>query len=227
MPARSLSRRDFLKASGLALGASAFACSGLAMLGTRQPSVAFAEETIGESKMTNKILVTYASRAGSTAGVAEAIGKTLAEGGAQVDVRRMEHVEDLSPYSAVVAGSAVRGARWLPEALEFVQRHRAELARKPFGAFLVCITLAMPKAAEYGQFVSGFMQPVRALVKPVSEGLFAGALDYSKVPLVPEGVQLHILSATSQTPPGDYRDWDAIRNWAKKLAVSFQLSAVS
>jgi menaquinone-dependent protoporphyrinogen IX oxidase len=36
--------------------------------------------------MNNKILVTYASRFGSTAGVAESIGKTLAEGGAQVDV---------------------------------------------------------------------------------------------------------------------------------------------
>jgi len=32
--------------------------------------------------MNNKILVTYASRAGSTAGVAEAIGKTLSEDGA-------------------------------------------------------------------------------------------------------------------------------------------------
>ncbi len=34
--------------------------------------------------MSNTILVTYASRAGSMAGVAKAIGKTLAEGGAAV-----------------------------------------------------------------------------------------------------------------------------------------------
>lgn len=33
--------------------------------------------------MSNKILVTYASRTGSTAEVAQAIGKTLAESGAQ------------------------------------------------------------------------------------------------------------------------------------------------
>ncbi len=177
--------------------------------------------------MTNKILVTYASRAGSTAGVAAAIGKTLADAGAQVDVRRMQDVTDLSPYTAVVAGSAIRGAKWLPEAMEFVQRHRAELACKPFAAFLVCITLAMPNGAEYGQFVSDFMKPVRALIKPVSEATFAGALDYRKVPFVPEGVQLHILSAASRTPPGDYRNWDAIRKWAKELAIRFQRSAVS
>jgi menaquinone-dependent protoporphyrinogen IX oxidase len=42
--------------------------------------------------MLNKILVCYASRAGSTGGVAEAIGKTLSESGASVDVRLMKDV---------------------------------------------------------------------------------------------------------------------------------------
>jgi menaquinone-dependent protoporphyrinogen oxidase len=46
--------------------------------------------------MSNKILVTYASRAGSTAEIAEAIGRTLSEGGAQVDVLPMNDVKDLS-----------------------------------------------------------------------------------------------------------------------------------
>lgn len=44
--------------------------------------------------MSDKILVTYASRAGSTAGVAVAIGKTLLDGGLQVDVRPMDEVNE-------------------------------------------------------------------------------------------------------------------------------------
>jgi menaquinone-dependent protoporphyrinogen oxidase len=59
--------------------------------------------------MSNKILVAYASIAGSTAGVAEAIGKTLVESGAQVEVRPMKDVNDLAPYQTMVAGSAIRG----------------------------------------------------------------------------------------------------------------------
>src|SRR5512137_1649732 len=123
--------------------------------------------------MPNTILVTYASRAGSTAGVAEAIGKTLAEGNAQVDVRCMQDVKDLSPYRAVVAGSAIQGKRWLPEAMQFLRAHQTELSRKPFAAFLVCMTLAMRNGENYRPFVAEFLAPVRTLVKTVSEGCFA------------------------------------------------------
>jgi hypothetical protein len=55
--------------------------------------------------MSNKILVTYATCTGSTAGVAEAIGKTLAEDGTPVDVLPMLEVRDLAPYRGVVAAA--------------------------------------------------------------------------------------------------------------------------
>jgi menaquinone-dependent protoporphyrinogen oxidase len=54
------------------------------------------------------MLVTYATRIGSTAGVAEAIGRELTARGALVDVLPMEAVEEIAPYQAVVAGSAIR-----------------------------------------------------------------------------------------------------------------------
>ena len=43
------------------------------------------------------------------------------------------------------------------------------------------MTLAMRNGESYRPFVADFMAPVRTLAKPVSEGLFAGALDISKV----------------------------------------------
>ena len=168
--------------------------------------------------MDNKILVTYASRTGSTAGVAEAIGRTLVESGAQVDVLPMQEVSDLAPYRAVVAGSAIQGAQWLPEALDFVRTHRAALAQKPFAAFLVCMTLAMRDADKYRGGVAEWMQPVRALVKPVSEGLFAGALDIRKIPSFGDRLKFRISVLLGVWSEGDHRDWEAIRAWAKELA---------
>ena len=167
--------------------------------------------------MPKRILVTYASRAGSTAGVAEAIGKTLAEDGAPVDVLPMNEVKDLSPYQAVVAGSAIRGSKWLPEAMQFIQTHRAELAQKRFAEFTVCITLAMSNGEQYRSAVSKWVAPVREQVKPLSEGLFAGKLDFSKLPFNWDTFLFHITVLLGIFPRGDHRDWNAIREWVDSI----------
>jgi menaquinone-dependent protoporphyrinogen oxidase len=153
--------------------------------------------------------------------VAEAVGKTLAENGAQVEVRPMKDVTDLAPYGAVVAGSAIQEGRWLPEAMQFMQTHQAALAQKPFAAFLVCMTLAM-KNVQYHRVVVDWLEPVRALVKPVSEGFFAGALDIRKVPSLRKRLMFRISVATGVWSEGDHRDWNAIRAWANDLAVRLQ-----
>jgi menaquinone-dependent protoporphyrinogen oxidase len=167
--------------------------------------------------MPDKILVTYASLTGSTGEVAEAIGKTLVESGLQVDVRPMKEIHDLSPYRAVVAGSAIHGAKWLPEAMQFMHTYQAELSRRPFAAFLVCITLGMPGAAKYRDGVSSWMEPVRALVRPVSEGLFAGNMDLARLPLTFDAVMVRVAVALKALPNGDHRDWVAVRAWAATL----------
>lgn len=164
-----------------------------------------------------KILVTYASRFGASAGVAEAIGKTLTERGAQVDVLPMRDVKDLSIYQAVVAGSAINGGAWLPEALQFVQAHQAELKRKPFAAFQVCMTLAMKNGEQYRSHVSAWLAPVRALVRPVSEGLFAGALEISKIPSFGDRLKFRLSVLFGAWQEGDHRDWNLIRAWAESL----------
>lgn len=167
--------------------------------------------------MTDKILVTYATCTGSTFGVAQAIGNTLIECGALVDIFPMSAVKDLTPYCAVVAGSAIQNKQWLPEALQFVELHRAELARKPFAAFLVCATLAMRNGETYRPFVAEFMAPVRALAQPVSEGLFAGILEIRKIPSFSVRMKFRLSVLFGIWAEGDHRDWNAIRAWAESL----------
>lgn len=167
--------------------------------------------------VTNRILVTYASRTGSTAEVAEAIGKTLAEDGSRVDVLPMNEVNDLAPYQSVVAGSAIRGSKWLPEAVQFIERNRLALAQKRFALFTVCITMAMKQAEKYRPAVLGWIAPVRSLVRPLSEGLFAGRLDFGKLPFNKDTLLFRLSVLFGIFPRGDHRDWNAIRAWAESL----------
>lgn len=217
MQARQVSRRDFLKIAGMALGAALITCTGLDLSGAEPYQPDLNENHFGEKTMSKKILVAYASQAGSTAGVAEMIGKTLAEGGAQVDVLPVSQVADLSRYGAVVVGSPIQSQQWLPEAVQFVRDHQRELSRVPFATFLVCMTLAMKKG-DYRQAVATWIDPVHALVRPVSTGLFAGVLDIAKIQSFSARLKFRISVLMGIWSEGDHRDWNAIHAWAANLS---------
>src|SRR5512143_1336301 len=136
--------------------------------------------------------------------------------GAQVEVRPVQDVHDLTPYGAVIAGSAIQRKQWLPEAMDFVRTNRAALAQKPFAAFQVCMTLAMPNQ-QYHFIAAEWMRPVSDLVKPRSQGLFAGALDISKVPGWLDRLKFRVSVAFGVWTEGDHRDWQAIRSRAASL----------
>lgn len=167
--------------------------------------------------MTPKILVTYASRTGFTAGVAESIGRILSESGLEVHLTMMKDVVDPAQYDAIVAGSAIQSSKWLPEAMDFLQANQEIIRMKPCAVFLVCMTLAMRNGEKYRPFVSDFLKPVRLTVSPVSEGLFAGGLDISKVPSFWDRVKFRISVLFGVWREGDHRDWDAINAWARDL----------
>lgn len=167
--------------------------------------------------MNNRILITYASRTGTTAETADVIRSILKEGGAEVDARPMQDVQDLYPYQAVIAGSAIRAARWLPEAMRFIRTNQSTLRHKPFAMYTVCITLAMKNGEQYRNAVRGWTAPVRAIVPPLSEGLFPGMLDFNKLPFNWETLKLRATVAMGVFPRGDHRDWNAVRAWAEGL----------
>jgi menaquinone-dependent protoporphyrinogen oxidase len=165
--------------------------------------------------MNQKILVTYASRTGSTAEIAEAICKTLKQNGGEAELLPMQDVNDLSRYHAVIMGSPIRKSQWLPEAMQFLQNHRAELAHKRVATFTVSITIAMSNAERYQDAVRQWIAPVRALTNPVVEGLFAGRLDFSKLSWTLDTLLLRITVLLGIFPGGDHRDWNAVRAWTQ------------
>lgn len=216
----SMNRRGFLRVSGLALGATVLTGAGLtsACSGQLEPiEVDWIETSYGgESVGNKKILVTYASYSGSTVGVADAIGRKMAEAGAVVDVIPLINGVDLASYDAVVVGSAIQNGEWLPEAVKFVQDHKKQLAAVPTAFFLVC--LMTTKSDEQSQkFVGEFLTKVRSAVTPVAEGRFTGAYLPEKYSLATR-IGMKFFASYLKIKPGDFRDWDAINAWAEATA---------
>ena len=163
--------------------------------------------------MADRILVAYASTAGSTREVAQAIGKVLAEGGAFVDVLSVKEVKDVARYRAVVVGAAIHMSKWLPEASKFVKAQREVLNRVPVAYFCVCITLK-DDTEENRCTVAAWMEPLSEYVKPVSTGMFAGRMAYNNLSFLQRLVVRNLV----KLPQGDYRQWEVIRAWALKIA---------
>ncbi len=164
--------------------------------------------------MSDKILVTYTSAAGSTGEIAEAIGQVFKDKGATVDVWPTKKVTDLSPYRAVVVGSGVRAGKVYGKTLKFLDQHQEALAKLPVAYFVVCLTM-QEDTEEHRREVDTYVDQMRAKapqVQPVNVGLFAGAMEYKKVPL-----PLRLIVKAMKVQEGDHRDWDAIRAWAADL----------
>jgi hypothetical protein len=54
-------------------------------------------------------------------------------------------------------------------------------------------------------------------VRPVSEGYFAGVLDFSRLPISINALAMRLVVLFGLWKEGDHRDWNAIRSWAESL----------
>lgn len=159
-----------------------------------------------------RILVAAASRHGSTREIAEAIADELRKDALEVDVRAAAEVVTVDGYEAVVLGSAVYVGDWLPEAREFVERHGERLAAMPVWLFS-----SGPLGAEDPQ-PRGDPQRIGDLIEaagPREHRVFVGRLDRQAL-----GFGERLVVKVVRAPEGDFRDWQAIRAWARAIGAA-------
>ena len=197
-----------------------------------------------------RILVTYATMAGSTVEVARAVGEEIAKRDVQVDVLPLGEVKRLDAYDGVVLGAPMIMG-WHRDAQGFLKKNRAAFQRIPLAVFVmamsltrtnemsvggvpVCVDEKLPKPpvkAGHLNFreryarVSNYLQPILKAthpVKPASIGLFGGRLEYGRLKWWAVLFAMLII----QAPAGDRRNWTAIRSWAAALPAAFQLEAL-
>jgi menaquinone-dependent protoporphyrinogen oxidase len=156
------------------------------------------------------VLVAYASKHGSTSGIAEAIAGALVDHDVKAEAKSVDTVEDLGPYEAVVLGSAVYAGSWMKDAVWFAERHGTDLARMPVWLF---------SSGPLGDDVKDHEEQPRQLpelrrtIAPRDHRVFFGALDTSVL-----GFAERMIAKAVKAPTGDFRDWDAIRGWAEQIA---------
>jgi hypothetical protein len=188
-----------------------------------------------------KVLVAFYTQSGSTAEVAEAVRAVLAEGGLEVEARRVQEITDLGPYAAaVVGGPMILG--WHRQAVRFLRRHRDALSRIPTALFFTAMQVTragdedrhglpilldprvVKEPAHAGRLgfkerfttVGHYLRPVRRLlatIRPVGAAFFAGKLDFRTLKLAQMLFVLLVIAAR----PGDLRNWELIRSWAAEL----------
>jgi menaquinone-dependent protoporphyrinogen oxidase len=161
--------------------------------------------------MTARILVVYVSRKGSTAGIAQAIGKELISEGYAVDVSEMKSVTSLSGYNAVVIGAPVYTGKVTGDVAAFVAANKDALSRLPVAGFVTGIAPVYPKTGDVKVFIDQ-LGAALAPISPVAVTMFAGSLDAGKMNFVERS-----LTSLMKVPTGDFRDWNAIAAWARTL----------
>ncbi len=215
MPNQSISRRGFIKTAGITLAAASVTCSGLGYAVTRAAQFTSPKFVYEKAHAMNKrILITYATRAGSTIEVASAIGETLSNRGFSVDVKPVKETPSLDGYQAIVMGSAIRMGGWLPEAVDFIKNNQQALNNLPVALFSVHI-LNLGDDEQSRASRAAYLNGAHSLIQPVEEIFFAGAINPTKLSFVDR-----LMVKMVKSPIGDLRDWDKIHAWANTATLS-------
>jgi menaquinone-dependent protoporphyrinogen oxidase len=163
-----------------------------------------------------RVLVTYASKHGSTAEIARAIAEELKNNpGLDSDCVNVE-VASLSVFDAVILGSAVYDGHWRREAQHFLKQHHDQLSKVPLWIFS-----SGPVGEHLEEEVHkhpDWLEPHHVLDLAESAGMRGHVVFGGKLPANPVGHAEKKLVEDTPAESRDARDWDAIREWADDVA---------
>ena len=166
-----------------------------------------------EKEMNTQVLVTYATKYGATAEIAEKIGQALRQAGLHTDVLPANRIINLSSYKAVILGSAVYIGGWCKEAEKFLKTNEKVLAEQLVWLFSSGPTgEGNPMELTKGWYFPKALQPIADRIQPRDITIFHGAINMKKLNFIEKW-----MINKAKAPIGDFRDWDAIISWATTI----------
>ena len=160
-----------------------------------------------------RILVSTASKHGSTAEIGAEIAGVLAEAGLDVAVVAPDGVKSLEGYDAVVLGSGIYVGQWLAPARDLVERLADELVQRPVWLFSSGPVGDPPKPEEDPEEIGELLEITHAR----EHVTFAGKVDKSEL-----GLGEKVIVAAVRVSEGDFRPWADVRAWATGIAEALR-----
>jgi menaquinone-dependent protoporphyrinogen oxidase len=158
--------------------------------------------------LTARVLVAYASKLGSTAEIAEVIAETLRTAGHHASAHPVREVKGLDGWDAVILGSAIYAAHWQRDAGRFTARFRDGLTTRPL--WLFSSGPLDPRLARADLPITPHGAEITSGLGARQHHTFGGCLA-PDAPVDPQVLATH--------PIGDFRDWEAIRAYARAIAA--------
>lgn len=174
--------------------------------------------------MSNSVLVAYATHAGSTQGVAEAIAAVVGENGLKADLRKAREVRSLQEYDAVILGAPLYVFRWHAEAMGFLKRLRSSVEKMPVAVFALGPFHEDEKEKQDARQLLDKELAKFSWFHPVDIRIFAGAFDPTKLGFFYRLLMVFPANPMKNVPPSDARNWPEIKEWAAILAKQWQVS---
>jgi menaquinone-dependent protoporphyrinogen oxidase len=177
-----------------------------------------------------RVLVVYASKYGATKGIAERITATLSQTGVQAAMVPAKKAGELDGYDAYVIGSAAYMFSWLHEGSDFVRRNAELLRTKPVWLFSSG-PIGTERHDEKGRDVLETLVPkefaeFNESIHPRGQQVFFGAFDHAKLNFTHRLV--YSMPAMKKVMvDGDWRDWNAIEEWATSIAYALAPASVA
>ncbi len=175
--------------------------------------------------MSQNVLVVYATKFGSTKEVAEKVGEIIGAKGIPVTVRKVNSVKDISPYSSVIVGTAIRMGKPVSEAVSFTKKFKNDLQNKSVAFFSVGLYMKDDTPENRDKAKKCLMPLLEIIDNPISIGLFGGKIDYSTMPLLLRWT--FSKDKTGELSEGDWRNWDTITGWVDELLHDLRSSNVA
>lgn len=175
--------------------------------------------------MAASVLIAYATRSGSTAEIAQAVGAALHETGLESEILPVSQVRSFAGKSTIILGTPLYMGRFPKDFYKFLVANRSALSSTRCWCFVVG-----PTRNEPDDFAGARKQAHKQLVRygwfhPLEVHIFGGRWQVKGLPF-PFSLALHLPgNPLARIPASDIRDWSAIHDWSMDIACQIAPAA--